>query len=82
MGCFARRWDAARERARESRKENGFRKEAGRERRHARMIDLTKKAGKLSALTPTVLSWLSVELDKPATRITQEDLDAITKSGS
>lgn len=58
-----------------SRRTNGMLKMAERERRQIRMIELLKK-GKLP-YTPTIMSWLSVQLDKPSTRIVQADVDAI-----
>ncbi len=61
----------------ESRKRNGTRKEKERTRRDARMLELVK-GGKLP-YTPPVLSWLSTRLDKPASRITQADVDAVVK---
>jgi hypothetical protein len=61
-----------------SRLKNGILKVKERERREKRMKQLIK-TGK-PPYTPTVRSWLSEKLDKPATRITQEDVDAILKS--
>ena len=46
-----------------------------RTRRDARMMD-TVKSGKLP-FAPAVMSWLSRQLDKPAARITSEDLKAL-----
>jgi hypothetical protein len=37
------------------------------------------KKGKLPYL-PHVMSWLSVKLDKPSTRITQADIDQLAKA--
>jgi hypothetical protein len=58
-----------------SRRTNGMRKMKERERRDARMTELVKK-GKLP-YTPSILSWLSTKLDKPASRIEQSDVDAL-----
>lgn len=58
-----------------SRIDNGHKKKKERVRRDARMLELVK-AHKLP-YTPTVLSWLSVQLDKPATRITQDDVNKL-----
>jgi hypothetical protein len=44
-----------------------------RQRRQARMVEVLKK-GKLPYL-PGVMSWLSEQLDKPASRIVQTDID-------
>ena len=60
-----------------SRRVNGMRKTKERDRRDARMRDLVR-GGKLP-YTPAVMSWLSVELDKPAGRIVQADVDALLK---
>jgi hypothetical protein len=58
-----------------SRRVNGLRKMKERARRHGRLLEMLKK-GSLP-YTPTVMSWLSAELDKPATRIVQADIDAL-----
>jgi hypothetical protein len=58
-----------------SRRVNGMRKMKERKRRTRRMLEILQK-GKLP-YTPPVLSWLSAELDKPATRIVQADVDAL-----
>src|SRR5207249_6971637 len=52
---------------------NGHKKKKERVRRDSRMLELVK-ANKLP-YTPTILSWLSVQLDKPSTRITQDDVN-------
>lgn len=54
---------------------NGHKKKKERVRRDLRMAELVK-THKLP-YTPTILSWLSVQLDKPATRITQQDADQL-----
>lgn len=49
-----------------------------RRRRDARMIERIK-AGSLP-YTPEVMSWLSLELERPASRITPADVQALLKS--
>ena len=58
-----------------SRRTNGMLKMYERERRRIRMTELLKK-GRLP-YTPSIMSWLSAELDKPSTRIVQADVDAL-----
>jgi hypothetical protein len=58
-----------------SRRTNGMRKDKERARRDGRMVEIIKK-GKLP-YTPAVMSWLSVQLDKPSGRIAQADVDAL-----
>lgn len=65
-----RRFDMA-----QSRILNGAEKKKERVRRQTRMLELIKK-GKLPYI-PSIMSWISVELDKPATRITQEDVNGL-----
>ena len=60
-----------------SRRKNGVLKVKERVRRTARMKTILKN-GKLP-YTPPVMSWLSEQLDKPSTRITQTDVDALLK---
>jgi len=57
----------------ESRHRNGVLKAKERTRRGLRLKAILKQ-GKLP-YTPPILSWLSVELDKPGRLITQEDVD-------
>jgi hypothetical protein len=57
---------------------NGVLKAKERKNRTARMHALIKK-GKLPYL-PSVMSWLSVQLDKPSRLITQGDVDALLKA--
>ena len=59
-----------------SRRENGMVKDKERQRRQARMVEFIKKTGKLPYTRP-VMSWLSVALDKPASKITQEEVDQL-----
>ncbi len=59
----------------ESRRVNGMDKRKERARRDLRMKDLIKK-GKLP-YTPPIMSWLSVQLHKPARQITQAEVDKL-----
>jgi hypothetical protein len=59
-----------------SRRTNGLLKQKERARRRKRIIEIIKASGDLP-YTPVVMSWLSVELDKPAGRITQEDVSKV-----
>lgn len=61
----------------QSRHDNGILKTKERARRDARMTSIIKK-GQLP-YTPPVLSWLSVQLDKPGRLITQADVDKLLK---
>ena len=61
----------------ESRSKNGALKVKERARRETRMKALLKQ-GKLP-YTPPIMSWLSAQLDKPSTRITQADIDGLLK---
>jgi hypothetical protein len=58
-----------------SRITNGAEKKKERVRRQTRMVELIKK-GRLP-YTPSIMSWISAQLDKPTTRITQEDVDRL-----
>jgi hypothetical protein len=58
-----------------SRRENGMVKTKERARRDLRITALLKK-GKLPYI-PSVMSWLSVKLDKPASKIEQADVDKL-----
>ena len=60
-----------------SRRKNGVLKTKERARRDARMLGLLKQ-GKLPYI-PAVMSWMSEQLDKPSTRITQTDVDTLLK---
>ncbi|HEY1380365.1 MAG TPA: hypothetical protein VGF55_26420 [Gemmataceae bacterium] len=62
----------------ESRRVNSKYKDKERVRRDDRMLGLLKQ-GKMP-YTPAVLSWLSARLDKPAGRITQDDVSQVLKS--
>jgi hypothetical protein len=61
-----------------SRRTNGMRKMKERIRRDARMIELVKKG--TFPYTPTILSWLSAQLDKPSSKIVQADIDGLLKA--
>lgn len=60
---------------RASRKKNGALKKKETLRRNVRMVAIIKQ-GKLPYL-PSVMSWLSVQLDKPSGKITQAEVDAL-----
>jgi hypothetical protein len=62
-----------------SRRTNGLIKQKERIRRRKRMLDLIKASGELP-YTPAVMSWLSAELDKPSTRITQADVEKVVNA--
>jgi hypothetical protein len=62
----------------ESRIVNGMDKRKERVRRDLRMKELVKK-GKLP-FTPPIMSWLSVQLKKPARQITQAEVDKLLAS--
>lgn len=64
-----------REDAKETKLRNRVFKTKERTRRDARML-ATLKAGQ-GSYAPTVLSWLSRKLDKPATKITPQDVAAL-----
>jgi hypothetical protein len=55
-----------------SRHENGLLKTKERARKHIRMVELIKK-GNLPYI-PSVMSWLSGQLDKPSRLITADDV--------
>jgi hypothetical protein len=54
---------------------NGERKGLERARRGERMKNLVRK-GKLP-YTPSIMSWLSIQLDKPSRLITQAEVDKV-----
>ena len=60
-----------------TRRYNSSQKEMERDRREADMLKILKE-GELP-YTPGVLSWLSVKLDKKASRITPEDVATLVK---
>ncbi len=61
-----------------SRRVNGLKKMAERERRAARMKEIIGKSK--FPYTPAVMSWLSVQLDKPASKIQPADVEGLLKS--
>ncbi len=61
-----------------SRLRNGIVKVKEKARRDARLLDVVKK-GKYPYL-PHVMSWLSVQLDKPSRLITPDDVKKLTKA--
>jgi hypothetical protein len=61
-----------------SRRKNGILKKKERERRAIRMRVILKQ-GKLPYV-PSVMSWLSIQLDKKSTRITQAEVDTLVKA--
>jgi hypothetical protein len=61
-----------------SRRTNAPRKVKERARRDARMVELIK-GGKFP-YTPAVMSWLSVQLDKPSRQITPQDVDQLVSA--
>jgi hypothetical protein len=63
----------------ESRILNGERKKLERVRRERLLVELLEK-GK-PPYTPTIISWLSHKLDKPASRITTDDVAAVIAAG-
>jgi hypothetical protein len=80
MGARRIRREQRRADMKASRHRNGIVKAKERDRRDARMLELVKK-GKLP-YTPSVMSWLSIQLDKPAARISQEDVNRVVKQTS
>jgi hypothetical protein len=64
-----------------SRRINGTRKTKERARRSARMAELVKKLD--FPYTPSIMSWISAELDKPAKQITRTDVEKLmSQAGS
>lgn len=75
MGARRDRLDGRIANATATRRQNSPIKTKERARREAKMLTLLKK-GKLP-YTPAVMSWLSRKLDKPAGKITQEEIKAL-----
>lgn len=75
MGARRIRREQRREDMAESRHRNGIRKSKERVRRKTRMLEVIKN-GRLP-YTPPVLSWLSVQLNKPGRLITQDDVSRL-----
>ncbi len=75
MGIRRTRKDLILADQRQSRKDNGMRKEKERNRRSIRLLGMIK--GTKPPYTPTVLSWLSDAIGKPSKQITQADIDKL-----
>jgi hypothetical protein len=60
-----------------SRRVNGMVKTKERARRQTRMVALIKKLP--FPYTPSIMSWLSGQLDKPTRQIKKEDVDALAE---
>lgn len=69
------RLDSRRDNQKLTRRENGARKNAERARRDQRIIAKIKSSE--APYSPEVQSWLSVQLGKPATRITDADVKSL-----
>jgi hypothetical protein len=67
----ARRMDRARDNAAISRSENGARKRKEKVNREKRMKGLLKKG--TFPFTPAILNWVSLQLDKPANKLTADE---------
>jgi hypothetical protein len=80
MGARRIRREQRRQDMAESRRTNGMLKMKERARRQVRMIEIIKKKGALP-YTPSVMSWLSAQLDKPSTQIVQADVDRLLQQG-
>jgi hypothetical protein len=72
MGARRIRREQRRHDMAESRIVNGHQKQKERVRRQVRMVDLIKK-GKFP-YTPSIMTWISVQLHKPASRITEDEV--------
>jgi hypothetical protein len=72
MGARRIRREQRREDMAESRHRNGIRKAKERERRDSRMKEVVKKGNLPYA--PPVMSWLSIQLNKPSRLITSNDI--------
>ena len=73
----ATRMDRARANHKITRKENGHLKHKERSARDLRMVELLKK-GKFP-YTPSIASWVSGQIGKPFTQITEAEVQALTK---
>ena len=58
-----------------SRRVNGTRKTKERDRRDRRMLEIIAK--NTFPFTPSIMSWISVQLDKPTSLIVAADLQAL-----
>ena len=75
MGTRRDRLDNRLAKATKTRRQNSPIKTRERNRRSATMIGLIKRS--TPPYTPAVMSWLSRELDKPAKKITPEDIKTV-----
>jgi len=73
----ATRMDRARANHKITRKENGHLKQKERIARDARMVELLKKGQ--FPYTPSIASWVSAQLGKPFTQITEAEAAALAK---
>lgn len=71
------RLDRQRDNAAVSRTVNGHLKRKERGRRDKQMVELLKK-GKFP-YTPVVMNWVSVQLGKPASKVTEAEAKALAK---
>ncbi len=76
MGQRRDRLDGRLARAKATRQTNSTKKEFERERRKSLNVKIIK-AGKFP-YTPAIMSWLSSELDKKASQITEADVKTVT----
>jgi len=75
MGQRRNRLDKRLANAQTTRRANSYIKDAERERRQQKMLHIIKQ-GQLP-YTPGVMSWLSVQLGKKASRITAQDVQSL-----
>lgn len=75
MGARRIRRDQRQQDQKTSRIRNGTKKQAERVRRERLMVELLGKA--TPPYTPTLVAWISQHLDKPASRITTDDVAGI-----
>ena len=73
----ARRMDRARDNAAISRAVNGERKRKESDNRAKRMKELLKKGS--FPYTPAVMSWVSTQLGKPASKVTADECKKLLK---
>lgn len=75
MGQRRDRLDGRLEWQKKTREKNSMQKTMEQDRREQRMVTALK-GGKLP-YAPSVMSWLSIKLDKKAARITQDDINTL-----
>ena len=73
----ATRMDRARANGKVTRKENGHFKQKERSARDLRMVELLKKGA--YPYTPSIASWISAQIGKPFTQITEAEVSALAK---